>query len=89
MRRGGQVVLISSASLQTSLPPAAALKVLHSKSEKEFWYRFVPSQIVLIQPFLSFLLAHVGFDVVMNLVGRFNIHQKAKESWDVDLDKSN
>ena len=35
MRRGGQVVLISSAPLQTSFPPAASLKVLDSKSEKE------------------------------------------------------
>ena len=37
MRRGGQVVLISSTSLKTSFPPAATLKVLHSKTEREIW----------------------------------------------------
>ena len=37
MRRGGQVVLIGSPSLKTPFPPAATLKVLHSKSEREIW----------------------------------------------------
>ena len=40
-------------------------------------------------PLLRLFLADVGLNVIVDLIGRLYIHQKAKESRDVNLEKCN